>query len=119
MALCFTRCSREMGVQARIFPSTYERNKTRVQKRSDNANVTQEEEVIVEAVYGRPGPPEITRAALEWLLTQHHEEAEYFLRGSSLLAAVKREVEALLPMPISEEILPHPGALGDASLNSR
>lgn len=73
---------------------------------------TEEEEDIVDAICGYTSSPEVAQSALEWLLTQDPDEAAYFLQGSSLLKSVKREVEALLPMPISEEIIPHLIALG-------
>jgi hypothetical protein len=71
----------------------------------------QEESEIVEAVCGRPSEPKIAKDALDWLLTQNSDEAEYFMRDSETLKGLKRAVEDLLPMPISEEIVPCLAAL--------
>lgn len=51
------------------------------------------------------------KRALEWLITQHPEEVEYFLGCSETLRDIKRAVDLALPMPIAEEILPHLAAL--------
>lgn len=70
----------------------------------------QKEREIVEVICGRPSESKVEKDALEWLLTQDEEYSEYFMRGSAL-KALKSAVEGLLPMPISEEILPHLAAL--------
>lgn len=77
-------------------------------------DITQEEIAIAEAVCGSARDSRVKEAALDWLVTQQHEEVEYFLKGSKTLRNIRRVVDLSLPMPIAEEILPHLAALDEA-----